>query len=68
MSKATFEQANSASTTMTDREVILQLVDALQILIDTPKSGPRSVGDWKSAEKIATSAINLARSRDESIP
>jgi hypothetical protein len=54
---------NTNNSTISDKEMIGKLVDALQVLIDTPKGGPRSAGTWKAAETQALEAVALAQSR-----
>lgn len=48
---------------LSDKEMIEKLVEAIQVLIDTPTGGPRSVGTWKAAEAQGRDAILMAQSR-----
>jgi hypothetical protein len=56
---------NNAAVAKTPEELakmVVQLRDALEIVLDTPVGGPRSVQDWKKADAIGREAIQ--RSKD----
>lgn len=42
-------------------KMVVQLRDALEIVLDTPVGGPRSVLDWKKADAIGRAAIQQSK-------